>query len=115
MIKAKNLSKIYYTGEVSLKSLDRVNLEIKEGEYVAIMGRSGAGKSTLMYQLSMLDLPTEGEVIFNEVKSSTLSNGKRTHFRLTELGYVFQDFAIIPELIAMENVAVPLLMQGLNN
>jgi len=78
------------------------------------MGRSGAGKSTLLYQMSLLDEPTSGEVIIDEEDTSTLSIEEKTLFRLAELGYVFQDYALLPEMTALENVALPLLMQGIS-
>ena len=112
MIKATNLHKIYRKGELETHVLKGVDLHVGKGEFLAIMGRSGAGKSTLMYQLSLLDQPTEGEIIIDGVHASDLTNGKRTDFRLHRLGYVFQDYAILHELVAWENVALPLLMKG---
>ena len=88
-----------------------IDLEVKSGEFLGIMGKSGAGKSTLMYQISMLDHPTSGEIILNGINTETLSMEERTQMRLFELGYVFQDYALIPELTASENVMIPLLMQ----
>jgi len=87
-------------------------MEVAQGEYVAIMGKSGAGKSTLMYQLSVLDTPSEGTVLIDGVDVNTLSERERTAFRLNTLGYVFQDYALVPDLSARENVMMPLLMRG---
>ena len=112
MIEAKTLTKTYVNGSLSNTVLREVSLCVEEGEFVAIMGRSGAGKSTLLYQLSLLDTPTSGEVFLDGVAVSTLSDKARTTFRLERLGYVFQDYALVPELSALENTAVPLLMQG---
>lgn len=112
MIKVKNIKKSFKQGEVETKVLKGVDLEIKEGEFVAIMGRSGAGKSTLLYQMSLLDTPTSGEIIIDNVKVSDMSQIEKTNFRLKNLGFVFQDYALIPELTATENVMLPLLMQG---
>lgn len=112
IIDAISLVKTYGEGELRNTVLNNISLEIEAGEFVAIMGRSGAGKSTLMYQLSLLDHPTEGEVVLDGVYANALSEEERTKFRLRELGYVFQDYALMPELTAIENVAVPLLMQG---
>jgi putative ABC transport system ATP-binding protein len=112
MIKASDLWKTYTTGALTNTVLRGVSLEIAEGEFVAIMGRSGAGKSTLLYQLSLLDKPTKGAITLCGVDISQLDTHARTNFRLHKLGYVFQDYALVPELSAIENVAVPLLMQG---
>lgn len=113
MIRTEKLVKSFGKGELELTVLKNISLEIKTGEFVAIIGPSGAGKSTLLYQLSLLDTPTSGEVYINEVKPSALSEAEKTNFRLHELGYVFQDYALLPELQAVENVALPMLMQGM--
>jgi putative ABC transport system ATP-binding protein len=112
MIKVKNIKKSFTQGEVETKVLKGVDLEIKEGEFVAIMGRSGAGKSTLLYQISLLDTPTSGEIIIDGKKVSDYDQNQKTQFRLKNMGFVFQDYALIPELTATENVILPLLMQG---
>lgn len=112
MIKVKNIKKSFTQGEVETKVLKGVDLEIKEGEFVAIMGRSGAGKSTLLYQISLLDTPTSGEIIIDGKKVLELDQNQKTQFRLKNMGFVFQDYALIPELTATENVILPLLMQG---
>ena len=112
MIKIKNIKKSFKQGEVETRVLKGVDLEIKEGEFVAIMGRSGAGKSTLLYQMSLLDLPTSGEIIIDGEKVSDYDQMQKTQFRLKNMGFVFQDYALIPELTATENVMMPLLMQG---
>lgn len=112
MIKATNLVKSFGEGELKLVVLKSLNVEIKDGEFVAIVGPSGAGKSTLLYQLSLLDNPTSGEVYFEGAKTSELTEAEKTAVRLHKLGYVFQDYALLPELNAQENVALPMLMQG---
>lgn len=112
MIKVNNIKKSFTQGEVETKVLKGVDLEIKEGEFVAIMGRSGAGKSTLLYQISLLDTPTSGEIIIDGKKVLELDQNQKTQFRLKNMGFVFQDYALIPELTATENVILPLLMQG---
>lgn len=114
MIKAEKLTKSYGKGELELVVLKDMDLEIKSGEFVAIIGPSGAGKSTLLYQLSLLDTPTSGEVFIDDIRASTLREVEKTDFRLRELGYVFQDYALLPELQAIENVALPILMQGVS-
>lgn len=112
IIKTEGVTKTYAQGAVQTTVLRGVSIEIAEGEFVAIMGRSGAGKSTLLYQLSLLDHPSSGKVFLLDRDTSTFSKDERTNFRLRQLGYVFQDYALLPELTAIENVAVPLLMQG---
>ena len=114
MITLQNLIKNFGKGDVITKVLRGINLEIKSGEFVAIMGRSGAGKSTLLYQMSLLDVPTGGEVIIDGVNTEIFSEKERTDFRLHKLGYIFQDYALLPELSALENVMIPLLMRGLS-
>lgn len=111
MIKVKDLVKTY-TGEVPTKALKGVSLEIKEGEFVALMGRSGSGKSTLLHQLGLLDTPTSGSVIVNNIDVLNLSDAERTRFRLQHLGYVFQEYALIVEFTALENVYFPAMAFG---
>lgn len=115
MITVKNLKKTYFNGELETQVLKGIDLHVKDGEFVAIMGKSGAGKSTLLYQISLLDMPTEGEVSINGIDILSLSEKKRTDFRLNKLGYVFQDYALVPELTAEENIAIPLLMQKISD
>lgn len=112
MIRSQALTKKYGSGELELTVLHALNITIDAGEFVAIIGPSGAGKSTLMYQLSLLDSPTSGEVFFDGKPTTPLSEKEKTNIRLHELGYVFQDYALLPELTAIENVALPMLMQG---
>ncbi|MEZ4180039.1 MAG: ABC transporter ATP-binding protein [Candidatus Doudnabacteria bacterium] len=112
MITAQNLVKTYGKDELALTVLKNLNLVIESGDFVAIIGPSGAGKSTLMYQMSLLDQPTSGEIIIDGVVTSELNNVEKTEFRLNHLGYVFQDYALLPEMTAIENVALPMIMQG---
>lgn len=112
MIKVKGLVKKYKSGAAELLVLNGLDLEVKKGEFIAITGRSGSGKSTLLYQLGLLDHPNSGEIIINGTDVMKLDKDERSNFRLSELGYVFQDYALIPELTALENIAIPLLMQG---
>ncbi|MCA9352537.1 ATP-binding cassette domain-containing protein, partial [Patescibacteria group bacterium] len=98
MINVKNLTKTYVNGEIETKVLRGINLEIRTGEFIAIMGKSGAGKSTFLYQMSLLDMPTGGDVTIGDVDILVLSQTERTNFRLNKLGYIFQDYALVPEL-----------------
>lgn len=111
MIKVKNLIKTY-PGDVPTQALKGVTLEIAEGEFVALMGRSGSGKSTLLHQLGLLDTPTSGDVLVNGVDVLKLSDTERTRFRLQHLGYVFQEYALIVEFTALENVYFPAMAFG---
>lgn len=111
IITANNINRSFGTGNLTQNVLKDVNVNVNGGEFLAIMGKSGAGKSTLMYQLSLLDTPTSGEIIIDGINTSLLSDKERTSFRLNTLGYVFQDYALIPDLSAEENVMVPLLMR----
>lgn len=112
IVVAKNLVKEYHLGETVTKAVNGIDLLVEEGEFLAITGKSGSGKSTLLYQLSLLDTPTSGEVFIAGESSKNLINGERTAMRLSMFGYVFQEYALVPELTALENVSVPLLMQG---
>ena len=114
MISVKNIKKTYRNGDIETHVLKGINLEVKTGEFLAIMGKSGAGKSTLMYQMSILDEPTSGEILIDGVDILSLSIKEKTEFRLNKLGYVFQDYALLPELTAVENIMIPLLMRGLD-
>lgn len=112
MITLRNITKTYTNGVVETHVLKGITLDVKKGEFVAIMGKSGAGKSTLLYQMSLLDTPTSGQVEIDGVDVSVLSEEERTDFRLHELGYIFQDYALVPDLTATENVMMPMLMVG---
>ena len=114
MISIKNLTKTYVNGEIETRVLRGINLEFKQGEFVAIMGKSGAGKSTLLYQISLLDIPTSGTISIGDVDILNLDETQRTEFRLNKLGYIFQDYALVPELTAEENISIPLLMKGID-
>lgn len=111
MIKVDNLTKTY-PGDVPTRALKGVSFEIKKGEFVALMGRSGSGKSTLLHQLGLLDIPTSGSVLIDDVDILALSDAERTSFRLEHLGYVFQEYALIAEFTALENVYFPGMALG---
>lgn len=111
LISAHNIHRSFGTGDLVTHVLKGITLDVHEGDFIAIMGKSGAGKSTLMYQLSVLDRPTEGTLSIDGVTVSELSEHEQTMFRLNTLGYVFQDYALVPDLSAGENIVVPLLMK----
>lgn len=113
MIKVENLKKTY-TGRAPVEALKGVSFEVGAGEFIAIMGRSGSGKSTLLHQLGLLDTPTDGSIFIDNVDVLKLSESKKTLFRLQHLGYVFQEYALITELTALENVYLPAFILGGN-
>ncbi|MBP6884472.1 MAG: ABC transporter ATP-binding protein [Candidatus Pacebacteria bacterium] len=115
MIKAKDLTKIFISGDQKIVALDSLTFSVPEGQFLTISGKSGSGKSTLLYQLGLLDVPTSGEVLIDGVDMVPVSENERTTTRLNDLGYIFQDYAILPSLTALENTLVPLLMQGHSN
>ena len=112
MIKTDDLKKIYTTEEVETTALNNINLEIKEGEYVAIMGPSGCGKSTLLNVLGMIDKASSGKYYFFEEEVSGYSERQRANLRKSNIGFVFQSFNLIDELTVYENVELPLLYLG---
>ena len=109
MITLKNIKKIFKTDEVETWALQNVSLEVKKGEFLAIMGPSGCGKSTLLNILGLLDNPTEGTYMLEGKEVSTMSEDSRTELRKGKLGFVFQSFNLIDELSVSENVELPLL------
>ena len=112
MIKLVNLTKVFRTESVETTALNGINLEINQGEFVAIMGPSGCGKSTLLNLLGLLDNPTSGELWFLEEEVSRYTENNRTDLRNGNLGFVFQSFNLIDELTVFENVELPLLYAG---
>jgi putative ABC transport system ATP-binding protein len=113
MIETKNLIKVFTDGGHETTVLKGIDFRAERGEFVAIMGRSGAGKSTFLYQMSLLDHPTSGKVIIDGNDANEMSSAERARFRLVKFGYVFQDYALLPDLTALENVALPLLAQNI--
>ena len=114
MIKAQKIFKTYHNGVLNVEVLKGVDFEMKKGDFIALTGKSGAGKSTLLYQLGLLDDFDSGELYIDGVDTHSMDSTEKTKFRLNNLGYVFQDYALLPELTASENIMVPLLMQGLS-
>lgn len=115
MIKLKDIKKVFSTETVETWALREVNLEVKEGEFVAIMGPSGCGKSTLLNILGLLDTPTEGTYILNGKDVSKLTENERTDLRKGVIGFVFQSFNLIDELDVYENIELPLLYMGISS
>ena len=113
-LEIKGLSRIYSMGDVKVKALNNVSFEIARGEFVAIMGKSGSGKSTLLHQLGLLDIPTSGKIISDGKNLLELSESSKARFRLSKFGYVFQEYALLPELSALENVYLPAIALGRN-
>lgn len=109
MIKLENIKKVFRTDEIATLALREVDLEVKEGEFVAIMGPSGCGKSTLLNILGLLDNPTEGTYLLNGRDVSKLRESERTEIRKGMIGFVFQSFNLIDELNVYENIELPLI------
>jgi putative ABC transport system ATP-binding protein len=114
MLQTKNLTKVFTTEEVETIALNKVNLEVQEGEFVAVMGPSGCGKSTLLHIAGMLDNPTNGEYYFMGEEVSKYSEKKRANLRKGNIGFVFQSFNLIDELTVFENIELPLLYLGVS-
>lgn len=114
MIKLENISKSYYLGKEEVPILKGIDLEIRDGEFVAIMGPSGSGKSTLMNIIGCLDRPTSGAYFLNELEISTYSDDQLAKVRNEQLGFVFQQFQLLPRLKAVENVELPMVYTGIS-
>lgn len=113
LIDIKNLSKFYRMEGVEVQALKSINLQIAQNEYVAIMGPSGSGKSTLMNILGCLDTPTEGNYLFNDVDVSSLDDDSLSTMRNKEIGFVFQNFNLLPRMTSLHNVELPLVYAGI--
>lgn len=110
MIQLEGIKKIYYMGKIEVPALRGVDINIKNGEFVALMGPSGSGKSTLLNMMGLLDSPTAGKIVIDGIDVSSLNENERADFRLKKLGFVFQFFSLLMELNALENVALPMIM-----
>ena len=115
VIRTQNLKRVFSADEVETIALEQVNLEIKEGEFVAIMGPSGCGKSTLLNILGLLDYPTEGNYYFMEKEVTDYQERKRALLRKSHIGFVFQNFNLIEELTIYENIELPLIYVGIDS
>jgi putative ABC transport system ATP-binding protein len=111
MIEISELRKTYLMGNVEVKALDGVTLTIEKGEFLGIMGPSGSGKTTLLHMLGLLDLPTSGKIVIDGLDILKLTDYEKTMFRLYKLGYVFQDYALVPDLTVMENVSLTAMLR----
>lgn len=110
LIRVSEVVKTYNLGSVKVRALRGVSLEVRKGDFLLITGRNGSGKSTLLYQMGLLDRPNSGEVRFDGKDVSSARDRYRRFLRLTYLGYIFQNFALISELTALENVMLPAMM-----
>jgi len=114
IIELKNLSKHYEMGENIVKALDGIDVKIKKGDFIAIVGPSGSGKSTMMNMIGALDLATKGEIFLDDEDIENLEESELAQIRGRKIGFVFQTFNLIPTLTALENVMLPMTFQGLS-
>lgn len=112
LVRTRNLSKVYRVGESRLVALNRVNLEIPRGQFVAVVGTSGSGKSTLLNMLCGLEKPTAGEIWVDGQPLHTYSENRLVTYRREQVGFIFQSFNLLPALTALQNVALPLSFRG---
>jgi len=113
IIELRNLSKHYEMGENIVKALDGIDVKIKKGDFIAIVGPSGSGKSTMMNMIGALDLATEGEIFLDDDDIENLEESELAQIRGRKIGFVFQTFNLIPTMTALENVMLPMTFQGL--
>lgn len=114
-IALKNVSKIYGEERTTIKALDQINLEIEESKIITVMGPSGSGKSTLLNILGAMDKPTSGEVLVNDLEIGNLPERKLSDYRKTQVGFIFQNFYLLPNLNVIENVLTPLVPYGIKD
>jgi putative ABC transport system ATP-binding protein len=115
MLKMSNIHKVYKTGHVEFRALKGINIEIKDNEYVSIMGPSGSGKSTLMNIMGCLDVPSEGDYMLDDRPVRNLTPNQLAEIRNRKVGFVFQAFNLLPYATAAENVEIPLLFAGMKS
>ena len=115
LIEIKNLTKDYEMGDIIVPALYNINISIKRNDYVAIMGPSGSGKSTLMNIIGCLDVPTQGQYLFNDIDVSILDDDALSAMRNKEIGFIFQNFNLLPRLNALQNVELPLIYSGIES
>ncbi len=112
ILQTKNLKKYYGAGDTQVRALDGVDLQVENGEFVAIVGTSGSGKSTLLHMLGGLDRPTSGSVVVDGRDLSTLKDEELTVFRRRKIGFVFQAYNLVPVLSVYENIVLPIQLDG---
>jgi putative ABC transport system ATP-binding protein len=115
MIRTENLTKVYRMGDAEVYALHDVNLEIQDGEFIAIIGPSGSGKSTLLNMIGCLDTPTSGAVFIDGIDTGKLSENKLAEIRREKIGFIFQQFNLVHTLNALENVALPMFFAGMRH
>lgn len=114
LIKLENVKKVYHIGEVDVQALRGVNLNIKQGEFLAILGKSGSGKSTLLNQVGCLDTPTKGKIHLGEFDIQELAESDLAQIRGKKIGFIFQAFNLISTLTALQNVTLPMVFQNID-
>ena len=112
MIKITNLTKEYFDGESPLIALNNINLEVKDGEFIAVLGMSGSGKTTLLNLIGGLDKPTKGEILIDDVDLSKMNDKDLSRFKNENIGYIFQMFYLEPSFSIYENISIPLIING---
>lgn len=112
IVEVKDLKKFYGKGETEVHALDGVNLKVEKGEFLAIVGTSGSGKSTLLHMMGGLDLPTSGQVAVDGKELSSLNDDELTIFRRRKIGFIFQQYNLVPILNVLENIVLPLKLDG---
>ena len=114
IIQLSNIDRHFQVGDQTVKALDKINLTIEQGGYMAVMGPSGSGKSTLLNLLGLLDRPTGGQYRLNDHETTTLSDEQQASIRREQIGFVFQFFHLVPRLTARENIELPMLLAGID-
>ncbi len=111
ILSIKNLKRTYGEGDAKTRALKGISVNIKKGEFLALSGYSGSGKSTTFHQISLLDIPTNGKIYFKDKNILELSEEEKSNFRLTKVGYIFQHYELLPEMTALENISLPLMVE----
>ena len=114
MIELKNISKSYTLGEQKLKVLDKINFKVEKGEFVSIIGPSGSGKSTMMNILGLLDVADSGKYVLDDISIKEANDSLLADIRNKKIGFIFQNFNLLPKMNALENVQIPLMYRGIN-
>ena len=112
ILRAEGISKTYRTGSVEVKALKQCSINIQKGDFTAVIGKSGSGKSTLLRILGTIDNPDSGKVYIDDTDISTLNNKSLARFRRTKIGFIYQDYSLVPEYTAYENIILPIILDG---